>query len=82
MLFDARFNATQISAIHQALVHAQERSGSAWTLEWLILPQMVDATAAALRLAAELAGNIRRWALRKLSSTSWCLSRSDRSGAD
>jgi 3-carboxy-cis,cis-muconate cycloisomerase len=56
----ARFNATQISAIHQALVHEQERSGSAWTLEWLILPQMVGATAAALRLAGELAGNVRR----------------------
>ncbi|GCA51000.1 3-carboxy-cis,cis-muconate cycloisomerase [Sinorhizobium meliloti] len=56
----ARFNATQISAIHQSLVHEQERSGSAWTLEWLILPQMVGATAAALRLAAELAGNVRR----------------------
>lgn len=56
----ARFNATQLSGIHQALVHEQERSGSAWTLEWLILPQMAGATAAALRLAAELAGNIRR----------------------
>lgn len=56
----ARFNATQISAIHQSMVHEQERSGSAWTLEWLILPQMVGATAAALRLAAELAGNVRR----------------------
>ncbi|MCA1368377.1 3-carboxy-cis,cis-muconate cycloisomerase [Bradyrhizobium sp. BRP14] len=59
----ARFNATQISAIHQALVHEQERSGSAWTLEWLILPQMVGAAAAALRLAGELAGNIRRLGL-------------------
>ena len=56
----ARFNATQVSGVHQALVHEQERSGSAWTLEWLILPQMVGATGAALRLATELAGNIRR----------------------
>ncbi|TPL01535.1 MULTISPECIES: 3-carboxy-cis,cis-muconate cycloisomerase [unclassified Mesorhizobium] len=54
----ARFNATQLSGMHQALVHEQERSGVAWTLEWLILPQMVVATAAALRLAAELAGQI------------------------
>ncbi|WP_192243567.1 3-carboxy-cis,cis-muconate cycloisomerase [Mesorhizobium silamurunense] len=54
----ARFNATQLSGMHQALVHEQERSGAAWTLEWLILPQMVVATAAALRLAAELAGQI------------------------
>ncbi|TGQ68386.1 3-carboxy-cis,cis-muconate cycloisomerase [Mesorhizobium sp. M00.F.Ca.ET.186.01.1.1] len=54
----ARFNATQLSGMHQALVHEQERSGAAWTLEWLLLPQMVVATAAALRLAAELAGQI------------------------
>jgi len=53
-----RFNATQLSGMHHALVHEQERSGSAWTLEWLLLPQMVVATAAALRLAAELAAQI------------------------
>ncbi|TPN78491.1 3-carboxy-cis,cis-muconate cycloisomerase [Mesorhizobium sp. CU2] len=54
----ARFNAVQLSGMHQALVHEQERSGAAWTLEWLILPQMVVATAGALRLAAELAAQI------------------------
>jgi len=54
----ARFNATQLAGMHQALLHEQERSGAAWTLEWLILPQMVVATAGALRLAAELAGRI------------------------
>ncbi|CAN7524599.1 3-carboxy-cis,cis-muconate cycloisomerase [Mesorhizobium sp. LjNodule214] len=54
----ARFNATQLAGMHQALVHEQERSGAAWTLEWLLLPQIVMATAAALRLAAELAGQI------------------------
>jgi 3-carboxy-cis,cis-muconate cycloisomerase len=55
----ARFNATQLSAIHHSLVHEQERSGAAWTLEWLVLPQMVMATAASLRLAKELTGNIK-----------------------
>ena len=54
----ARFNATQLSGMHQTLVHEQERSGAAWTLEWLLLPQMVVATAASLRLAAELAAQI------------------------
>jgi 3-carboxy-cis,cis-muconate cycloisomerase len=44
----ARFNATQISAMHHALVHEQERSGAAWTLEWMVLPQMVVTTSAAL----------------------------------
>ncbi|MBX5192728.1 3-carboxy-cis,cis-muconate cycloisomerase [Rhizobium sp. NZLR3b] len=56
----ARFNATALSGIHQSLVHEQERSGAAWTLEWLLLPQMAMATAASLRLAGELVGNIRR----------------------
>ena len=49
----ARFNATALSGIHQSLVHEQERSGAAWTLEWLLLPQMTMATAASLRLAAD-----------------------------
>ncbi len=56
----ARFNATVLSGIHQSLVHEQERSGAAWTLEWLLLPQMTMATAASLRLAGELTGNIKR----------------------
>ncbi|QND54607.1 3-carboxy-cis,cis-muconate cycloisomerase (plasmid) [Phyllobacterium sp. 628] len=50
----ARYNAAQLSGMHQALVHEQERSGSAWTLEWLILPSMVTAAATALRTAAHL----------------------------
>lgn len=55
----ARFNAVQLSGMQQSMVHEQERSGAAWTLEWLILPSVVMATGASLRLAAELAGNIR-----------------------
>jgi 3-carboxy-cis,cis-muconate cycloisomerase len=55
----ARFNATQVSGLHHSLVHEQERSGAAWTLEWLILPQMVMATGAALRIVTELLTNIR-----------------------
>ncbi|MBP2561588.1 3-carboxy-cis,cis-muconate cycloisomerase [Neorhizobium galegae] len=55
----ARFNAVQLSGMQQSMVHEQERSGAAWTLEWLVLPSMVVATGAALRLAAELAGNVR-----------------------
>ncbi|NGR08496.1 3-carboxy-cis,cis-muconate cycloisomerase [bacterium SGD-2] len=54
----ARFNATLLSGMHHALVHENERSGAAWTLEWMILPQMVVATAAALRLAGSLARSI------------------------
>lgn len=56
----ARFNATQLAGLHQTLVHEQERSGAGWTLEWMLLPQMVCATAASLRHAASLVGDIRR----------------------
>jgi 3-carboxy-cis,cis-muconate cycloisomerase len=44
----ARFNAGLLGTLHQALVHENERSGAAWTLEWLVLPQMVVATGAGL----------------------------------
>jgi len=47
----ARFNATLLPGMHHAMVHENERSGAAWTLEWMLLPQMAVATAAALRTA-------------------------------
>jgi 3-carboxy-cis,cis-muconate cycloisomerase len=50
----ARYNAVEQGALHQALVHEGERSGSAWTLEWLALPQMVATTGAALLLARRM----------------------------
>lgn len=50
----ARFNGGLAGVLQQALVHENERSGAAWTLEWLTLPQMIVATGAGLRLAAEL----------------------------
>lgn len=54
----ARFNATLVSGMHQSLVHENERSGAAWTLEWMLLPQMVVATGAALRTAEALLGSV------------------------
>lgn len=54
----ARFNAVQVSGLHQALIHEQERSGAAWALEWMLLPQMVQATGRALTGAIDLAGQI------------------------
>ena len=50
----ARFNAVQLSAMHQSMVHENERSGAAWTVEWMILPQMVVAAAASLESARRL----------------------------
>ncbi|MGQ3210216.1 MAG: 3-carboxy-cis,cis-muconate cycloisomerase [Shinella sp.] len=55
----ARFNAAQLGGLAQAMVHEQERSGAAWTLEWLVLPQMVVACGASLRLAGALLSSIR-----------------------
>jgi 3-carboxy-cis,cis-muconate cycloisomerase len=54
----ARFNASLIGAVHQALVHENERSGSAWTLEWMTVPQICAATGASLRHAAALIENV------------------------
>jgi 3-carboxy-cis,cis-muconate cycloisomerase len=55
----ARFNATLLAGEHQALIHENERSGAAWTLEWLVLPQMLAATGASLRHASTLCNGLR-----------------------
>jgi len=50
----ARYNAGLLGTLHQALVHEGERSGAAWTLEWMVLPQMAVASAAGLSKAQAL----------------------------
>jgi 3-carboxy-cis,cis-muconate cycloisomerase len=55
----ARYNAGLLGTLHQALVHENERSGAAWTLEWLVLPQMVVTTAASLHKTQTLATGMR-----------------------
>jgi 3-carboxy-cis,cis-muconate cycloisomerase len=50
----ARFAAATAGVLHQGLVAENERSGAAWTLEWLTLPPLVAATASALAHAARL----------------------------
>lgn len=54
----ARYNAGQVAILHNALVHEQERSGSAWMLEWLTLPQMTITTGAALSAVEELLSKV------------------------
>ena len=54
----ARYNASQVGGLHQALVHEQERSGAAWTLEWMSLPSMIACAGASLRLGERLVGDI------------------------
>jgi len=50
----ARYNATLLGGMGQGLVHEQERSGAAWTLEWLVLPQMLMTAGSGLLLARKL----------------------------
>ncbi|WP_116085087.1 3-carboxy-cis,cis-muconate cycloisomerase [Tropicimonas sp. IMCC34011] len=51
----AGYAATQLPALHHALRHEQERSGSAWALEWMVLPGLAQASARALAVATRLA---------------------------
>lgn len=55
----ARHNAGLSGTLTQALVHENERSGAAWTLEWLTLPPMLITTGASLRLAQKLLDQLR-----------------------
>lgn len=54
----ARFNATLISGMHQAQIHELERSGAAWMLEWMILPQICETTGTSLSAALALIQSI------------------------
>jgi 3-carboxy-cis,cis-muconate cycloisomerase len=50
----ARHAAGLSSTLLQSLVHENERSGAAWTLEWLTLPPLLVATGASLATANRL----------------------------
>lgn len=54
----ARYNAGLAGTLQQAMLHENERSGSAWTLEWLVLPQMLTTTGKSLLVARALADEI------------------------
>lgn len=54
----ARFNATLVSGMHHAQIHELERSGAAWMLEWMILPQICETTGASLNAAIALVQSI------------------------
>lgn len=56
----ARYAAAQAELLQHAMVHEQERSGMAWSLEWLALPALCQATGAALCAAERLTGSITR----------------------
>ena len=44
--------------LNLTMIHENERSGSAWTLEWLTLPRLIVSTGASLKTALALAGQI------------------------
>lgn len=50
----ARYCAGLAGTLQQAMVHENERSGAAWTLEWLTLPSLLVATGASLAAANRL----------------------------
>ena len=56
----ARFAAGQSAVLGQAVVHEQERSGSAWTLEWMTLPLLAETCGAATLHAHRLVRSIER----------------------
>ena len=56
----ARYAAGQSGLLAQALVHEQERSGAAWTLEWMVLPDLSRAGLRALSAARELCRAVER----------------------
>ena len=56
----ARFVGAQQGLLAQAMLHEQERSGTAWALEWLTLPAMAEACGASLRHAERLLAAVER----------------------
>lgn len=54
-----RFNAGLMGTLSQSMIHENERSGAAWTLEWLILPQMAESGGRACALTSALLSSAR-----------------------
>ncbi|WBU64202.1 lyase family protein [Paracoccus aerodenitrificans] len=55
----ARLNAGDLGSLHQALIHANERDGTALGIEWSLLPAMLERAGASLRIARDLAASLR-----------------------
>jgi 3-carboxy-cis,cis-muconate cycloisomerase len=54
----SRLNAGLAGLVHHAQIQEHERGGAGWTLEWLVLPQMVMAAAVALKHLDRLLGSM------------------------
>lgn len=55
----ARYAGGLAGTLNQAMIHENERSGAAWTLEWFVLPPLAMATGMALNRAIELVLHMR-----------------------
>ena len=55
------YTAGLVGTLHHAMLHENERSGVAWTLEWLTLPQLIVSTGASVRTASQLLAAIERF---------------------
>ena len=58
LVAQARFAAGLAGTLHHAAIHEQERSGSAWALEWMTLPLLAETCGSALDHARRLVGSI------------------------
>lgn len=56
----ARHSAALSASLHSCLVHEQERSGAAWTLEWIVLPQLQLCAGVSLNHSVKLLRSITR----------------------
>lgn len=60
LVTQAHFTAILVSGSYHSMVHEQERSGSSWTLEWMVHPQIVISCGASMLTAARLLSSITR----------------------
>lgn len=54
----ARFTAGSLGTLAQGAIHAEERDGAAWSVEWATLPAMATAAGGALMHAIDLLGSL------------------------
>jgi 3-carboxy-cis,cis-muconate cycloisomerase len=60
LVSQARFTTTLVGGLYHSMVHEQERSGAAWTLEWMLLPQIALSCGASTLCAHKLLSSITR----------------------
>ena len=58
ILAQAQYCHTQMSGLNTASIHENERSGTAWTLEWMLVPSLLITSANTVVNTTELIGHI------------------------